>query len=81
MCVELFKQLEDFKIFEVEKDVFIGKIKSLEDGLMNSILPLDRPFNSVLSIGSIAFVSHAMPAHRTIDVNPWDRTPLNPQSN
>jgi len=81
MCVELFKQFEDFKKssidhlqrlknFEVEKDMFIEKIKSLEDDLMNSKLPLDKPFNSGLSIGSIASVSHAMSAQRTMFIKP-----------
>jgi len=57
MCVELFNQFEDFKnstndhlqrlkIFEIKKDVFIEKIKSLEDALMNSKLPWDKPFDS-----------------------------------
>jgi hypothetical protein len=77
----LFKQFEDFKNssidhlqrlrnFEVEKDLFIEKIKSLEDDLMNSKLPLDKPFNSSLSIDSIASVSHDMPGHRTMFVKP-----------
>jgi len=68
MCVELFKQFEDFKNssidhlqrvknFEIEKDVFIEKIKSLEDALMNSKLPLDKPFDSSLSIDSVASIS------------------------
>jgi hypothetical protein len=81
MCVKYFKQFEDFKKssidhlqrlrnFEVEKDVFIEKIKSLEDDLMNLKLPLDKPFNSDLSIDSIASVSHAMPAHRTMFIKP-----------
>jgi hypothetical protein len=50
--------------------VFIEKIKSLEDDLMNSKLPLDKPFNSNLSIDSIASVSHAMFAHRTMFIKP-----------
>jgi hypothetical protein len=81
MCVELFKQFEDFKNsridhlqrlenFGIEKYMFIEKIKSLEDDLMNSKLHLDKPSNSSLSIDNIASVSHAMPAHRTIFVNP-----------
>jgi hypothetical protein len=81
MCVELFKQFEDFKKssidhlqrlknFEVEKDVFIEKIKSLEDDLMNSKLPLDKLFNPGLSIDSIASVSHDMPTHRTMFIKP-----------
>jgi hypothetical protein len=68
MCVELFKQFEDFKNssidhlqrvknFEIEKYVFIEKIKSLEDALMNSKLPLDKPFDSSLSIDSVASIS------------------------
>jgi hypothetical protein len=81
MCIKLFKQFEDFKEssidylqglknFEVEKDVFIEKIKSLEDDLMNSKLPLDKPFNPDLSINSVASVSHAMPAYRTMFIKP-----------
>jgi hypothetical protein len=81
MCVQLFKQFEDFKNssidhlqrlknFEIEKDLFIEKIKSLEDGLINSKLPLDKPFDSSLSIDSVASVLHAMPAHRTMFVKP-----------
>lgn len=77
LCVELFNQFVDFKKssidhlqrlkdFEIEKDVFIGKIKSLEDDLMNSKLPLDKSFNSDLSIGKVASVSHAMSVHRTM---------------
>jgi hypothetical protein len=69
MCVELFKQFEDFKKssidhlqrlknFEVEKDVFIEKIKSLEDDLMNSKLPLDKPFNYGLRIKPIMSHNH-----------------------
>jgi hypothetical protein len=81
LCVKLFKQFEDFKNsiidhlqrlkdFEIEKDVFIKKIKSLEDDLMNSELPLDKSFNSDLSIDKIASVSHATSAHRTMFVKP-----------
>jgi hypothetical protein len=76
MCVKLFNQFEEFKNssidhlqrlknFEIEKDVFIGKIKSLEDALMKSKLPLEKPFDSSLSIDSVISSSHAMPAHRT----------------
>jgi hypothetical protein len=50
--------------------VFIEKIKSLEDDLMNSKLPLDKPFNSGLSIDSIASISHVMPAHRIMFIKP-----------
>jgi hypothetical protein len=81
MCVELFNQFEDFKNssidhlqrlrnFEIEKDVFIEKVKSLEDALMNSKLPLEKTFDYSLSIDSVASVSHAMPAHRTMFVKP-----------
>jgi hypothetical protein len=62
--------LQRLKNFEVEKDLFIEKIKSLEDDLMNSKLPLDKPFNSGLSIDSVASVSHVMPAHRTMFIKP-----------
>jgi hypothetical protein len=37
---------------------------------MNSKLPLDKPFDSSLSIDSVASVSHAMPAHRTMFLKP-----------
>jgi hypothetical protein len=81
LCVELFKQFEDFKNsiidhlqklkdFEIEKDVFIEKIKSLEDDLMNSKLPLDKSFDSDLSIDKIASGSHAMSVHRTMFIKP-----------
>jgi hypothetical protein len=46
------------------------KIKSLEDDLMNSKLPLDKSFNSDLSIDKIAYVSHAMSVHRTMFIKP-----------
>jgi hypothetical protein len=69
LCVKLFKQFEDFKKssidhlqrlkdFEIEKDVFIEKIKSLEDDLINSKLSLDKSFNFDLSIDKVASVSH-----------------------
>jgi hypothetical protein len=78
LCV---KQFEDFKNssinhlqrlkeFEIEKNVFIEKIKSLEDDLINSKLPLDKSFNSDLSIDKVVFVSHAMPVHRTMFIKP-----------
>jgi uncharacterized FlgJ-related protein len=80
LCVELFKQFEDFKKssidhlqrlkdFEIEKDVFIEKIKSLED-LRNSKLPLEKSFNFDLSIDKVASVSHAMSVHRTMFIKP-----------
>jgi hypothetical protein len=46
------------------------KIKSLEYDLMNSKLPLDKSFNSDLSIDKIAYVSHAMSVHRTMFIKP-----------
>jgi hypothetical protein len=81
MCVKLFKQFEDFKNssidhlqrlknFEIEKDVLIEKIKSLEDALMKSKLPLEKAFDSILSIDSVASSSHAMLAYRTMFVKP-----------
>jgi hypothetical protein len=68
MCVKLFNQFEEFKNcsivhlqrlknFEIEKDTLIGKIKSLEDALMKSKLPLKNH----LSIDSAAYSSHVMP--------------------
>jgi hypothetical protein len=59
-----------YKDFEIEKDVFIEKIKSLEDDLMNSKLPLDKSFYSDLSIDKVASVSHAMSVHRTMFIKP-----------
>jgi len=81
MCVKLFNQFEDFKNssidhlqrlkkFEIEKNVLIEKIKSLEDALMNSKLHLEKPLDSSLSIDSVASVSHAMLAYRTMFVKP-----------
>jgi len=80
-CVKLFKEFEDFKNssidhlqrlknFEIEKYVLIEKIKSLEDALMKSKLPLGKPFDSVLSIDSVAYSPHAMPVYRTMFVKP-----------
>jgi hypothetical protein len=48
----------------------LKKIKSLEDDLMNSKLPLDKPFNSSLSIDCVGSISYAMPTHRTMFVKP-----------
>jgi hypothetical protein len=42
----------------------------LEDALMNSKLPLKKPFDSSVSIDSAASVSHAMLAYRTMFVKP-----------
>jgi hypothetical protein len=81
MCIELFKIFEDFQTssidhlqrlnnFEIEKDVLIAKIKSLEDALMKLKMPLEKPFDSTLSIDSIASSSHAMPTYRTMFVKP-----------
>jgi hypothetical protein len=80
-CIKLFKQFEDFKKssidhlqrlidFEIEKNVFIEKMKSLEDDLMNSKLPLDKSLKSDLSIDKVASISHAMSVHRTMFVKP-----------
>jgi len=79
MCVKLFKQFEDFKNssidhlqrlknFEIEKDVLIEKIKSLEDALMKSKLSLEKPFDSVLSIDNVVSSSRAMLAYKTMFV-------------
>jgi len=42
----------------------------LEDVLMNSKTPLEKPFNSRLSIDNAVSSSHAMPAYRTMFVKP-----------
>jgi hypothetical protein len=81
LCIELFKQFEDLKKIsidhlqrlkdiKIEKDVFIEKIKSLEYDLMNSKLPLDKPFNFDLSIDNVASISHVMSANRTMFIKP-----------
>jgi hypothetical protein len=62
--------LQRLKNFEIEKDAFIAKIKSLEDTLKKSKLRLEKPFDSVLSVDSVASSSHAMPAYRTMFVKP-----------
>jgi hypothetical protein len=48
----------------------LKKIKSLEDALVNSKLPLEKPFDSSVSIDSVASVPHAMLAFRTMFVKP-----------
>jgi hypothetical protein len=53
LSVRLFKLLQRLKDFEIEKDEFIEKIKSLEDDLMISKLPLIKSFNSDLSIDKV----------------------------
>jgi hypothetical protein len=79
MCDKLFEQFESCKTssidhlqrlesFEKEKDVFIKKIKSLEDALMHSKLPLEKPCDYVMSNATSS--SHAMPIHRTMFVKP-----------
>jgi len=70
-CLKVFKKssidhLQRLKDFEIEKYVFVEKIKSLEDDLMNSKLPLDKSFNSNLSIDKVSFVSHAMSVKKTM---------------
>jgi hypothetical protein len=80
-CDKLFEQLEScttssidhlqrLKSFEIEKDVFIEKIKSLEDALMHSKLHLARPFDSIMSNDDATSSSHAMPTQRTMFVKP-----------
>jgi hypothetical protein len=44
--------------------------KSLEDALMHSKLPLEKPFDSVMSNDDATSSSHAMPTHRTMFVKP-----------
>jgi len=81
MCDKLFEQFEScktssidhlqrLKSFEIEKDMFIEKIKSLEDALMHSKLPLEKPFDYVMSNGDATSSSHDMPTHRTMFVKP-----------
>jgi hypothetical protein len=81
MCDKLFEQFEScktfsidhlhrLKSFEIEKDVFIKKIKSLEDALMHSKLPLEKPCDSVMSNDDVTSSSHAIPIHRTMFVKP-----------
>jgi hypothetical protein len=50
--------------------VFIKKIKSLEDALMHSKLPLEKPCDYVMSNNNATSSSHAMPIHRTMFVKP-----------
>jgi hypothetical protein len=52
--LKILKILQRLKNFEIEKDVLIEKIKSLEDALMKSKLPMEKPFDSVLTIDSVA---------------------------
>jgi hypothetical protein len=80
-CAKLFKKFEDFKNSSIDhlqrlknlkyrKMFLLKKIKSLEDALMKSKLPLEKPLDSILSIDSVASSSHAMPAYRTMFVKP-----------
>jgi len=46
------------------------KIKSLEDALMHSKLPLEKPFDSVMSNDDATSSSHDMSTHRTMFVKP-----------
>jgi len=50
--------------------VFIKKIKSLEDALIHSKLPLEKPCDFDMSNDDATFSSHAMPIHRTTFVKP-----------
>jgi hypothetical protein len=82
VCHELFKKFEEFKNssnkhlhrlkdFETEKDCLITKIKSLEDALINSTIPLENSPNSTMSFYKVvASSSHAMLACRTMFVKP-----------
>jgi hypothetical protein len=81
MCQKFFEQFESCKTssidhlqrlesFEKEKDVFIKKIKTLEDALMHSKLPLEKPCESVMSNNNVTSSSHAMPIHRTMFIKP-----------
>jgi hypothetical protein len=56
--------------FEKEKDVFLKKIKSLEDALMHSKLPLEKPCDYDMSNSNTSSSSHAMPIHRIKFVKP-----------
>jgi len=44
MCVVLFKQFEDFKIFGIDHLQRLKNFEIEKDDLMNSKLPLDKPF-------------------------------------
>jgi hypothetical protein len=80
-CDKLFEQFESCKTssidhlqrlenFEIEKDVFIKKMKSLEDALMHSKLPLEKPCDFDMSNDDATSSSHAMPIHRIMFVKP-----------
>jgi hypothetical protein len=56
--------------FEIEKDVFIEKIKSLEDALMHTKLSLEKPLDFVMSNDDATSSSNAMSTHRIMFVKP-----------
>jgi hypothetical protein len=91
MCDKLLKKFENCKTssidhlqrlesFEKEKDVFIKKIKSLEDALMHSKLHLEKPCEYVMSNNDATSSSHAMPIHRTTFIKPGMSTKIIAQS-
>jgi hypothetical protein len=81
MCEKLFEQLENCKTssiyhlqrlesFGKEKDLFIKKIKSVEDALIHLKLPLEKPCDYDMSNNNATSSSHAIPAYRTMFVKP-----------
>jgi len=61
---------KDLKILKLRKMFLLKKIKSLEDALVNSKLPLEKPFDSSVSIDSVASIPHDMLSFRTMFVKP-----------
>jgi len=81
MCDKLFEQFEICKTssidhlqrlesFGKEKYLFIKKIKFVEDALMYSNLPSEKPCDYDMSNNNATSSSHAMPAHRIMFVKP-----------
>jgi predicted RecB family endonuclease len=80
VCHELFKIFEELKNssiehlqrlkdFEIEKNCLIAKIKSLEDALMKSNIPLKNSPDSNLSFDKVSTSSsHALPTCKTMFV-------------
>jgi hypothetical protein len=60
--------LQRLESFEKEKDVLIKKIKSLEDALMHSKPPLEKPCDYVMSNDNATSSSYTMHVHKTMFV-------------